>query len=867
MPSSEPAIPLESFLTFGDLLKYLRRRARLTQRELSIAVGYSEAQVSRLEQNQRPPDISALTAVFIPALYLEDEPLIVTRLMELAAQARGESLPQSGMITFSRSVRREVRESVRTVEENVLNNLPLQLTSFIGREHEMIAIMNFLGPENKNRLITLTGSGGCGKTRLALQVANQLTRVYRDGVWLIELAPISNPAHVAQTVITALGMSEPREGSMTAGITNYLKTRHILLLVDNCEHVVSETSKLIHEILLACPHVQVLATSREILNIQGEVRFRVSSLSLSESEPLDDDLRAHSESVQLFVERAQSAFPTFRLNNDNVFAIAQVCRRLDGMPLAIELAAARVNMLSIEQIVERLDNSFQLLAGGWNNLLHHQTLDAAIQWSYDLLSDRERVFLHRLSVFAGGWALDAAESVASDPSFIYDENVLDLLSQLVNKSLVVVDFQARGETRYHLLETVREYSHKRLIKSGEHQQIEKQHFDFFLSLAEKAEAGFMSADHQSWLKRLDLEQDNLRIALDYGLSAKRYEDTLQFAGTLFWFWQTLGYISEGRSHLEKILAGMPLVLPADQPSAIAARAKALWCAGGLSWIQGDYTEASSQLKESIALWRQLGGTHKLGLAISLRDAGIVATYQGELDYALSALQESIQLLQESRSKWNLALAFYNQGLIYEVKGDTATARAIYEESLSLFRALNEPWGLSVALNGLGRIAGRQGDYDNARPPLEEALSLSRALGDLWSSAASSYLLGEVSYLQQDMELAAGFLAETLRLNQTVGDRLMIGFALHAVGRIANQQGNTKRALCLFAAAKLLRGDMSDTASWSLANHAECEQDIIDIRANVEKASFELAWNEGQTMSIDEAIGYALTSSRLINSAS
>ena len=855
MPYSEPAIPLESFQTFGDLLKYLRRRARLTQRELCIAVGYSEAQISRLEQNQRPPDLAALTALFIPALYLEDEPVIVTRVMELAVQARGEKLPQNGVVTFSRSVRQEVRESVRTVEEAALNNLPLQLTSFIGREREILEIKNLLDPSHgKARLVTLTGSGGGGKTRLALEVARQLTESYRDGVWLIELAPISNPAHMPQTFITSLGLPEPREDSPTLALTKFLRTKNTLLIVDNCEHIVSKTAKLIQEILLTCPHAQVIATSREILNIPGEVRFRVPSLSVS------NDTDSRSESVQLFMDRAKTALPTFELTKDNASDVAQICLRLDGIPLAIELAAARMTALSIQQIAARLDKSFQLLTGGGESLPRHQTLDATIQWSYDLLSESERILLHRLSVFAGGWTLDAAEAVASDSSFISDENVLDLLSQLVNKSLVVVDFQARGETRYHLLETVREYSHKRLIKSGEHQQIEKQHFDFFFNLVEKAETGFMSAEHQSWLKHLDMEQDNLRIALDYGLSAKRYEHTLQFAGTLFWFWQTLGYISEGRSHLEKILGASLHVLPADQPGAIAACAKALWCAGGLSWIQGDYTEASSQLKESIVLWRGLDGINKLGLAISLRDAGIVATYQGELNDALSALEESIQLLQEVGSKWDLALAFYNQGLIYEVKGDMATAQAKFEESLSLFRELNEPWGLSVALNGLGRIAGRQGDHEAARSHLNEALSLSRTLGDLWSSAASLYLLGEVSHLQKNIEQAAGFFVESLRLNQTVGDKVMIGFTLHSIGRIVNLYGDTHRAVCLFGAAKTLRGDSTYTASWSLTNHVQCEQDIIDIRANVEKASFELAWNEGQTMSIDEAIGYSLTSS-------
>jgi non-specific serine/threonine protein kinase len=557
------------------------------------------------------------------------------------------------------------------------------------------------------------------------------------------------------------------------------------------------------------------------------------------------------------MDRAKTALPTLKLTKEDASAVAQICLRLDGIPLAIELAAARMTALSVQQIASRLDNSFQLLTGGGEKLPHHQTLDATIEWSYDLLSESERVFLHRLSVFAGGWTLDAAESVMSDPSLISRNKVLDLLSQLVNKSLVVVDFQAQGETRYHLLETVRHYSQKRLRDSGEQKQIEKQHFDFFLSLAEKAEAGFMSEEHQSWLQRLDMEHDNLRIALDNGLSAKRYEPTLRFAGTLFWFWQTVGYISEGRSYIEKILTTSSHVAPADQPSVIAARAKALWCAGGLAWIQGEYDEASSQLEESIQFWRQLDAGNKLGLAISLREAAIVATYRGELDGAFSAIQESIELLQDVKSKWNLALAFYNQGLAHEVKGDIATARAKFNESMSLFRELNESWGLSVALNGLGRISGRQGDYDDARRYLEEALSLSRALGDLWSSAASLYLLGEVLFRQKDVEHARGFFAESLRLNQTVGDKLMTGFALHHVGRVANHHGNTKRAICLFGAAKLLRGDMSDTTSWSLTNHAECEQDIVDLRANVEKTSFEQAWKEGQAMSAEEVIGLAL----------
>lgn len=861
MPSSDSAIPLESFKTFGDLLKYLRRRARLTQRELSIAVGYSEAQISRLEQNQRPPDLSALTALFVPALYLEDEPLILTRLIELATQARGEKLPQSGVVTFSRLVQQEVRERVRTVEEEARNNLPLQLTSFIGREQEIDQIGDLLGfgPEGKtkNRLITLTGSGGCGKTRLALQVAMQLLHRYQDGVWLVELASISNPAHVSQTVITSLGIPKPREGSEAEGITKYLRTKHTLLILDNCEHVHAEVARLTYEILRSSPHVHVIATSREILNIPGEIRLRVPSLSVIEPVQSGDHISLQSEAVQLFVERAQSAFPNFGLNNENALKVMQICRRLDGLPLAIELAAARVNTLSIDQIAERLDKSFQILTSGGMGLAHHQTLDATIEWSYDLLSESERVLLHRLSVFSGGWTLEAAESVASDSTFIAETNVLDLLSQLVNKSLVVVDFQAHGETRYHLLESLRQYSLDKLIKSGEHTQVEEQHLKFFIGYVEKAEAGLMSAQSPYWLEQLDIEHDNLRAALEYGQSINHYEDFLRLAGGLFWFWQDKGYISEGRSQLEKILVNVSDVKFDVDPKKTATYAKSLWAAGSLAWIQGDYAAARSRLEESVQLWRGLEQTNRLGLAISLREMGILSIYQGKLDFASSLLDESIGLLDESGSKWDLALAFYNKGLVYESKNDVVATQSNFEKSLSLFRELNEPWGLAVALTGLGRIVGREGRYSAARSYLEESLNLSQALKDPWSAATSLYLLGEMARLQQSLQEAMARYTQSLSLNQTVGDRAMIGFTIHNVGKVAYLQDQYHRAAQLFGTAQILREDSTNTTSWSLTDQDQCEQDINDLRTVMGEEAFAAAWAEGQAMSADEAIGFAL----------
>jgi len=844
MPPTEPVIPLDSFITFGDFLKYLRRRARLTQRELSIAVKYSEAQISRLEQNQRPPELSVLAALFIPALYIEDEPETIARLMELATQARGESLPTSGSITFSRSVRREM-ENVQTIEEDILNNLPLQLTSFVGRKRETLEITGLLDKDNgKARLITLTGSGGAGKTRLALEVGNKLRGNYRDGIWFIELASISDPELIPQALASTLGISLSREDAPLGALVKYLKAKNILLLFDNCEQIISGIAKLAEEILRSCSQVQILATSREFLNIPGEVQFRVPSLVLPEDGLVDISALSQLESVQLFVERAHAVQPSFALTDDNASAIAQICRRVDGMPLGIELAAARMTTLSAQQIASRLENSFQLLIGGRTSIPRHETLQATIDWSYELLSELERDLLHMLSIFVGGWTLDAAESVAND------ENVLDLLSQLVNKSLVVVDFQARGETRYHLPEMVREYSRKRLSESGKQESVQRSHFDFFFHLATVAESGFKTREHQAWLKRLDIERDNVRIALGYGISSKHFEETLMFTGTLFWYWQTLGFISEGRSHVREILTA------SEHDPAVAARAKALWCAGALAWIQGDYAEGNSQLKESVKLWRSLDDKH--GLAVSLRETGIIATYSGELDQAQSALHESIDILQEIDKKWDLALAFYNHGLVNEALLNTQMARTDFEDSRRLFQNLNEPWGLSVSLCGLGRIAGRQADYAAAQSYLKESLELVQILDDPWSIASVLYLMGEVLRIQNETAQAIKQYLDSLKLNQTVGDKAMIGFTIHNIGKIAQLHANFDRAVCLFSAAKSLREDSGITTSWSLTDSAQCEEDISALHKLMGKESFDSAWAKGQSMNTDDAIEYALT---------
>ena len=803
MPS-ETALPLDSFVTFGDLLKYLRRRARLTQRELAIAVKYSEAQISRLEQNQRPPDLAAVTALFIPALFVEDEPEIVSRLMELAAHARGEEFPRDGVVTFSRSVRQEVIENVRTVEEGALNNLPLQLTSFVGREREMAEIKDFLDQARGNaRLVTLTGSGGCGKTRLSLETARGLIGSYQDGVWLIELAPISNPAHVPQAFVAALGLPEPRRETPTAALTQSLRAKRLLLIVDNCEHVLSETAKLVQEILISCPHVQVMATSREILNVPGEIRFRVPSLTLSN----DSD----SESTRLFVERAKTNLPTFALTRENASHIAQICMRLDGIPLAIELAAARLTALSVKEIAARLENSFQLLTGGSTTLARHQTLQATIAWSYELLSETERALLRRLSVFSGGWALAAAESVASDPALIPVENILDLLTQLVNKSLVIVRWGARGEARYAMLQTIHDFVQEKLRTSGELDSLRARHFDFFLRTAEEAEPRLFDAE--SSLDWAETEIDNLRAAIAWSLekeaaglpSEERTGRGLQLMAHVWPLWLYRGYLTEGRESMKQLLA--------VHTFPTLARARALLLRADFARADGDYTGQSAFIKESLSLARTLGD--KKRIAWALMELAAIESDHHHYAEAIPLHLESLQLFRELKDELWVCRLSYFLAENYLANGDLEAARSYVLQGLDISRAAKDNWHVAYGLEGLGNLERLEGSLQQAR---------------------ACY-------------------GESLKLRVEVMDKVGITYLLKAFAQLAVLDGQFERSAILWGAAEKLHQSLGFLPT-PLRERFYTTL-IPNAREQLGEKSFTEIWNRGRAMNLNEAVEFAL----------
>ncbi len=476
---------------------------------------------------------------------------------------------------------------------------------------------------------------GCGKTRLALQVAADLLDEFPDGVWLVELAALLDPVLIPQIVASTLGMREepvsPDEGSsvmsvgpsrdraLLAKLMDYLQPRHLLLILDNCEHLIAACAQLSETLLRACPNLRILATSREALGIAGETAWRVSSLSLPDLRklPLAEGLREY-EAIRLFIDRAKSTLPTFGVTNQNGPTVTQICQRLDGIPLAIELAAARVKVLSVEQLAVRLDDRFRLLTGGSRTALpRQQTLRAAIDWSYELLSKKERVLLRRVSVFVGGFSLEAVEAVCVGKGIEASE-ALDLLTHLVDKSLVVVEEQL-GETRYRLLDTVRQYSREKLLESKEASAVRKRHRDWYVKLAERAEPEMHGPNQVIWLERLETEHDNLRAALEWSLGGGETEAGLRLAGAIWDFWRLHGYLSEGRRWLEGFLSRSSGV-------STPARVKALQAAATLGLFQCDFERATTLSEECLTLSRELGD--KEGIAFSLINLGGLAGFSG-----------------------------------------------------------------------------------------------------------------------------------------------------------------------------------------------------------------------------------------------
>jgi predicted ATPase len=683
------------------------------------------------------------------------------------------------------------------------HNLPQALTRFIGREREIATATEQLA---HSRLLTLTGIGGLGKTRLALEVARAAAPDYLDGVWLVELAALTEPGLVPQQVAASLGLREELGRSLVETLTDYLQPRQLLLVLDNCEHLVAACAQLAQTLLQACPDLRLLATSREALGVPGEQLLRLPTLGAPVPPPPPVEELTRYEAVRLFIDRALLVQPSFAVTNANAPAVAEVCHCLDGIPLAIELAAARVKLLSPEQIMGRLEDRFRLLTGGSRTALpRQQTLRAAIDWSYDLLSEGERVLLRRLSVFAGGWSLEAAEAVCGGEGIAAAE-VLDLLTQLADKSLLLVD-EGEGAARYRLLETIRRYGAEKRASAGEEGVLRERHRDWYLVLAEEAEPELQGPRQGEWLARLAAEHENLRAALAWTSERGEGEAGLRLGAALSRFWMVRGYLTEGRARLATVLAG------AGSEAGRTARAQALNGAGVLASNQGEYEAARALYEESLVIQRQIGDQR--GIAISLNNLGNVASNQGE----------------------------------YEA------ARALYEESLAIRRELGDQQGIANSLGNLGNVAYCQGGYEAARALYEESLVIQREIGDQHGIARSFNGMGNVASDQGEYEAARGLYEESLAIQREIGDQQGIAYNLEGLAAVAAAQGQPGRAARLFGAGEALREAIG--APWPQSERAHYDRDVAAVRAALDEPTFAVAWAEGHALSLEAAIDLAL----------
>ncbi len=731
--------------------------------------------------------------------------------------------------------------------ECLITNLPIPLTSFIGRKEELAHVKTLLSGEGawrgKVRLLTLTGAGGSGKTRLAIQIGMDLLESLKDGVWWVDLAPLFNETMVPHTVAKALGVRERPNQPVVETLKDHLRSMQLLLLLDNCEHLVRGCAQLAQVLLTTCPKLQLLATSREALGIDGETVWYLPTLSvpdLNHRPPLSDLI--HYDAIRLFTERAAAIKPDFKLTKQNAPSVIQVCAQLDGIPLAIELAAARLKALTVEQVAERLVDRFNLLTGGSRTALpRHRTLRATLDWSYSLLSDKERLLFERLAVFTGGWTLPAGEAVCADEA-IQRSEMLDLLSQLVDKSLLLVQGD-HSQARYRMLETLRQYAVERLDEAGDREEMCHRHALYFAELAEKAEEGLRGPEMGVWIERLEMEHDNFRAALEWSLNHDVPETGLRFAGALGIFWRKRGYLREGLGWLESLLARST-----DTPPRL--RAKALAPAGWLVRDLGDYERATRLQEESLEIFRAAGD--KLGTIEVLIQRGIQAVYQNDLPQAFACLGESLALCEElgSRRERALSLLYLGHAALFNMQWDEK-AKGRCEQALEVFQAMDDATEQAHAHIILGAGSHFEGDDSRARDHLEVAVRLCLKAGDKrnlgWSTAVLSWIIS----LQAKAEEAWSVVQGALRLALELGEKTIAVNAIVFAALITADRSQVERAARLMACAFAV----GDSFGFRPTPHlwAAVNPGLNAIRAALGPEAFAEAWAAGQAMTLEQAV--------------
>src|SRR5579859_4519531 len=728
------------------------------------------------------------------------------------------------------------------------NNLPIQLTSFIGRTQEMSEISRLL---SEQRLVTLIGPGGSGKTRLAIQVAAEVADDFPGGVFFVALGPISDPRLVAATVAQSLSLTETAGHSIVDTLKDYLQKKSVLLVLDNFEQVIA-AAPLAAELLAGCAQLKILATSREGLRVSGEHVYPVPPLPLPNLAQLPPpEVLAQNATVELFVQRAQAVKPGFSITPDTAPAVAEICHRLEGLPLAIELAAARVKLLPPRAMLARLEDRLGFLTGGGRDLpARQQTLRNAIAWSYDLLGEAEQKLFQRLCVFVGGCTVETVEMVVGDdPGPV---SLLDQLGSLLDKSWLRQVEDINGEPRFVMLETLRAYGLQELKTSGEQDVMQQRQARFFLALAEQAEASLEGAEQVAWMDRLEQEHDNLRAALEWSLTAPGAEPLCwRLAGTLGLFWEVHGHFSEGRERLAAVLA-----MPAAQAPA-PARAKLLARAAELAYRQSDYPATTALAGESLALCRALGD--QPGVASALLKLANAATEAGDYATTASLLEEALAIWRALADKHGTARALISLGWAALRCGDYRLAQARLEEALVLSRELGDTRSIGFELSGLGEVAMRQGDDAQATRLVEESLALRRQLSNKWGVGVSLGTLGWIAMRAADWPRAVARLGESLDVRREIGDMGGSAWCLERLAEIALAQGQPQKAGRLLGAAAALRSSIGSVMD--LVDQPEYEHRLAALRADLGAERFAEAWEAGRAMTLEQAAAHALEDQR------
>ncbi|MCW5853400.1 MAG: XRE family transcriptional regulator, partial [Anaerolineae bacterium] len=815
--------------------------------ELATRIGYATTTIRRVETDElRPSKVLAEKLADVLDLPSDER-------ADFVRFARGEPstglpLPQRLAGPGGRSPAPSPTPSLPPVPPAMRHNLPVQLSSFIGRKKEGEIVRQMLRQPDV-RLLTLTGPGGTGKTRLALQVAADVLDDFPDGVYFVDLAPVTVPDDIVSAISQTLDVREQGGRLLIDILKAYLRGKCLLLLLDNFEQIVAVAPH-VAELLAHAPGIKILVTSRIALHVRGEHEYAVPPLALPDLKRLPPLERlTQYEAIRLFIERAEAVTNNFSVTNENAPAIAEICHRLDGLPLAIELAAARSRLFSPQAMLGRLERRLKILTDGPRDLpARQQTLHRTIAWSYDLLTDTEKTLFRRLAVFVGGFTLDAVEQVIGEGV----GEVIDGVSSLVEKSLLRRMEQPGGDMRFSMLETLLEFAVERLLESGETDALRRQHAQYFLNLAEQASLHWQGTQPRRWVEQLEQEYDNLlavfRRAHENGNAALM----LRLAGALDWFWFYKGQSSEVVQWVQKALALPNAAVPTPE------RARTLQSLGTLAYWRGDFMPARLSLEASIVTWRQVGNS--LGLAETLAYISRVAWDQGDYPVGEKYALEALHLYEELGNRWGVAGARQGLGLIALGLGQTQQARTMFEECLATYRLDGNQLLLGLALLNMGRTFIVEGEYQMARPWIEESLATVRRIKNVLGIYMAAHELGFAVLPAGEVDFAYSLHLEALLMARDIGAIAGLCACLVGLAQVAAARRQLEQAACLLAA--IHTGCSVLGAPLTPSNRVEYERTVAAVQRAMSESQYNQAWAEGQAMTVEEAVQYALATGDL-----